>query len=120
VATGPWQAAQLARSAGQAYAATDKLTGASGTVHLVSKPFGTQLTLELSGVHGPLTCQLIAVSKTGQRTIAVGWRVPATGYGVPGHPMHLVITGGTAIMPQDLSRVVVNVVGGGMLLSIPV
>lgn len=118
MATAPGQASPLAQPAGQAHSATDKLTGVSGTVHLVAKPFGTQLTLDLSGVHGPLTCQLIAVSKTGQRVIAVGWRVPAAGYGVPGHPMHLVITGGTAIMPQDLSRVVINVVGGGTLLSI--
>jgi Flp pilus assembly protein CpaB len=120
MATAPEQAPQLAQSAGQAHSATDKLTGASGTVHLVAMPYGTKITLDLSGVHGPLTCQLIAVSKTGQRAIAVGWRVPAAGYGVPGQPMHLVIAGGTAILPQDLSRVVVNVVGGGMLLSIPI
>jgi hypothetical protein len=71
-------------------------------------------------VHGPLTCQLIAVSKTGQRMIAGSWRLPASGYGVPGHLTHLVITGGTAIMAQDLSRVLIDVVGGGTLLRIPI
>lgn len=120
MATAPGPAPLVAQPIGQARSATNELTGVSGTVHLVAKPFGTQITLDLSGVHGPLTCQLIAVSKAGQRAIAVGWRVPATGYGVSGHPTHLVIIGGTAIMPHELSRLVVNVVGGGMLLSIPI
>lgn len=120
MAAAPAQAPQVALPAGQVHSAIDKLTGVSGTVHLVDKPFGTQIMLDLSGVHGPLDCQLIAVSKTGQRTIAVGWRVPPAGYGVTGHPKPLVITGGTAIMPRDLSRVVVEVVGGGTLLNIPV
>ena len=120
MATASGPAPLAARPIGQAHSATDELTGVSGTVHLVAKPFGTQITLDLSGVHGPLTCQLIAVSKAGQREIAVGWRVPATGYGVPGHSTHLVIIGGTAIMPHDLSRLVVEVVGGGTVLSIPI
>jgi hypothetical protein len=120
MATAPRQAPELAQLTGQAHSATDKLTGASGTVHLVAKPYGTQITLDLSGVRGPLTCQLVAVSRTGQRAIAVDWRVPATGYGVPGHPMHLIIIGGTAITPQDLSRLVIDVVGGSTLLSIPI
>lgn len=120
MATAPGPAPRLAQAAGQVHSATDKLTGASGTVHLVAKSFGTQITLKLSGVHGPLDCQLIAVSKTGQRTIAVGWRVPPSGYGNLGHPTPLVIRGGTAIMPKNLSRVIVNIVGGGVLLTIPV
>lgn len=118
--TAPGPAPLVAQPAGQAHSATNELTGVSGTVHLVAKPYGTQIMLSLSGVHGPLTCQLIAVSKAGQRAIAVGWRLPATEYGVPGHPRRLVITGGTAIMRQDLSRVVIDVVGGGTLLSIPI
>lgn len=120
LATAPGSAPVVAQPAGQAHSATNDLTGVAGTVHLIAKSFGTQIRLNLSGVHGPLTCQLIAVSKTGQRAIAAGWRVPTTGYGVPGHPMHLVIIGGTAIMPNDLSRLVVDVVGGGTVLSIPI
>jgi hypothetical protein len=45
--------------------------------------------------------------------------VPAAGYGVPGHPGHLIIEGGTAIPRKDLARVDVDVVNGRTLLSIP-
>ena len=46
--------------------------------------------------------------------------VPAPGDGVPGHPAHLVIEGGTSIPRGDLARVDVDVVNGRTLLSIPV
>ena len=63
---------------------------------------------------------LIAVSKTGQRAVAGSWLVPATGYGVPGHPAHLVIAGATVVKSQSLSSVEIDVVGGSALLRIPV
>jgi hypothetical protein len=50
----------------------------------------------------------------------VGWFVPAAGYGVPGHPAHLLLEGGTSIHQRDLSRILVTVVNGRTLLSIPV
>jgi hypothetical protein len=105
---------------GQLHSATNARTGVTGTVGLVSKPFGTLVTLELSHVRGPLECQLVAVSKTGERRIVVGWQVPPTGYGVPGHPADLLIPGATSIMAQDLARIEVDVVHGGTLVTIPV
>jgi len=106
---------------GQQHTAIDVATGVHGTVGLVSKPWGTQVTFDLSRIHGPLECQLVAVSKTGQRRVIVGWMVPAHGYGVPGHPAHLLLEGGTSIMQNDLSRIDVDVVHGGRtLLSIPI
>jgi hypothetical protein len=60
------------------------------------------------------------VSKTGQREVVAQWAVPAPGYGVPGHPAHLVLAGATSIQAKDLSRILVNVVGGRTLVSIPV
>lgn len=50
----------------------------------------------------------------------MGWFVPAAGYGVPGHPGHLLVQGGVAISQHDLSRLSVVVVHGRSLLSIPV
>jgi len=50
----------------------------------------------------------------------MGWLVPAPGDGVPGHPAHLVIRGGTSIPRNDLARVDVDVVNGRTLVSIPV
>jgi hypothetical protein len=50
----------------------------------------------------------------------MGWVVAVPGDGVPGHPAHLVIRGGTSIPRSDLARLDVNVVNGRTLLSIPV
>ena len=105
---------------GQLHSATDLRTGAAGTVGLVTKAWGTQVTLDLSKVRGPAECELIAVSRTGERRVVMGWLVPAPGDGVPGHPAHLVIRGGTSIPTNDLARVDVDVVNGRTLVSIPV
>ena len=101
------------------HSATDPATGITGTVGLVSKAWGTQVTLDLSKVRGPLECELVAVSKTGERRMVAGWFVPAAGYGVPGHPGHLLVQGSTALAQKDLSRLTVVVVRGRTLLNIP-
>ena len=105
---------------GQLHSATDSGTGVAGTVGLVAKAWGTQVTLDLSKVHGPAECELVAVSRTGERRVVMGWLVAAPGDGVPGHPAHLVLRGGTSIPRNDLSRVDVDVVNGRTLVSIPV
>ena len=73
-----------------------------------------------SSCAGPAECELIAVSRTGERRVVMGWLVPAPGDGVPGHPAHLVIRGSTSIPRNDLARVDVDVVNGRTLVSIPV
>jgi hypothetical protein len=107
---------------GKLYSATSTATGAAGTVGLLTKGWGTQLTLKLSNVHGLLKCDLVAVSKTGEKQVSLAWMVPVAGYGVPGHPAPLIIEGGTAIPMKDLTRIDIDVVSGsgGTLLSIPV
>jgi hypothetical protein len=105
---------------GQLHSATDALTGVTGTVGLVSKPWGTQVTMDLSKVRGPLECELVAVSTTGERRVVMGWLVPAAGYGVPDHPAHLVIEGGTSIPMASLASLTVDVVNGRSLLTIRV
>jgi hypothetical protein len=106
--------------AAQLHSATDPATGVAGTVSLVARAWGTQVTLDLSKVHGPLECELVAVSRTGEARVVMGWLVPAPGDGVPGHPAHLVIQGGTSIPRNNLARVDVDVVNGRTLLTIPV
>jgi hypothetical protein len=103
---------------GQLHSATSPR--AAGTVGLLTMGWGTQVTLKLSKVHGPLKCDLVAVSRTGETQVALAWMVPAHGYGVPGHPAPLIIEGGTAIPMKDLARVDIDLVNGGTLLSIPV
>jgi hypothetical protein len=104
---------------GQRHFARNARTGVTGTIGLVPKPWGTEVTLDLAGVRGPLLCQLVAVSVTGQRQVVIGWFVPRAGYGVPSHPAHLVLLGGTAIGEKELAVVDVDVVHGATLLSIP-
>lgn len=120
LATGSQSAQGVIAVTGQRHTATDPATGVTGTVGLVAKAWGTQVTLDLAGVHGPVECQLIAVSKTGEQKVVTGWFVPAPGDGVPGHPAHLLVQGGTAIEMGNLARFEVNVVNGRTLLTIPV
>src|SRR6516162_3892510 len=95
---------------GQRHSATDPGTGVAGTVGLVAKAWGTQVTLDLSSVRGPAECELVAVSRNGERRVVMGWLVAAPGDGVPGHPAHLVLRGATSIPRNDLARVDADVV----------
>ena len=111
---------QPATAVGQQHSAIDPVTHVAGTVGLVAHAWGTQLTLDLSRIRGPVTCDLVAVSKSGTTQVAMSWMVPKAGEGGPGHPAHLILAGATSIPLKDLARVDVNVVHGGTLLSIPV
>jgi hypothetical protein len=113
----PASVAQLVRQ-GQQHSATNARTGVTATIGLVAKTWGTQITMDLAGVRGPLECQLIAVSRTGERRVVTGWFVPRAGFGVPSNPSHLLLIGGTAIPEKELSRVEIEVVNGATLLSI--
>ncbi|MEU5988390.1 zf-HC2 domain-containing protein [Spirillospora sp. NPDC047418] len=104
---------------GQQFRAVDASTGASGTVGLVDKGWGTQVSLELRGIKGPLRCHLEAVSRSGERSVVAGWRVPDQGYGVPGQPKPLVMQGGTGLDRQDIDHFAVRLDDGGTLLTIP-
>ncbi len=106
--------------AGHRHGATDAGTGVRGIVGLEAKAWGTQVTLDLAGVRGPLDCRLVAISRSGERRVIAGWFVPAAGYGVPGHPGHLLLMGGTAIAENDISGVEVDVVHGATLLRISI
>ncbi|MGH3242191.1 MAG: anti-sigma factor family protein [Spirillospora sp.] len=102
--------------AGEQYTGTNPDTGASGTVGLVDKGWGTQVSLELRGIKGPLRCHLAAVSRDGERSVVAGWSVPDKGYGVPGQPKPLVMQGGTGLPRKDISRFDVRLDDGGRLL----
>jgi hypothetical protein len=105
---------------GEQHSATNQATGVHGKVGLVDFAWGTQVILDLSHVRGPLTCEMVAISRSGQRHVITGWQVPSAGYGVPGHPAHLLLAGGTSVMRPDLARIDVDVVGGRKLVSIKI
>jgi hypothetical protein len=122
VAVGTQPAAPAAgpQIVGARHSVTDPATGVTATVGLLSKPWGTQVTMKLGNVYGPLECQLIAISKSGERRVLAGWLVPAAGYGVADHRGDLFVEGGTSISVPDLSQLEVQVAGGRTLLTIPV
>lgn len=100
--------------------ATNPATGVVGTVGLVKKPFGTQVTLDLAKIRGPKQCQMVAVSTTGQRSVIATWFLPPVNFGSPAHPAPLNLVGWTTIPRADLARIDVNLVGGPNLVSIGV
>ncbi|MGC5009996.1 anti-sigma factor family protein [Streptosporangium sp. DT93] len=91
--------------------------GVIGGLVIETKGWGTHAVLELGGVTGPLECELIAVSLTGERRVVTGWAVPERGYGVPGSPDPLYVHGGVAWDPAGIARFEVRTTGGDTLLT---
>ncbi|MGK5731604.1 zf-HC2 domain-containing protein [Streptomyces sp. URMC 124] len=69
---------------GEKIGAVDPATKVDATVSLQPKAWGTHVALRLSHVRGPLTCDLVAVGKNGERQTVTTWAVPPGGYGLDG------------------------------------
>ncbi|MEU8041052.1 zf-HC2 domain-containing protein [Streptosporangium sp. NPDC049078] len=95
-------------------------SGVTGGLVLETKGWGTHAVLELRGVKGPLECELVAVSPTGERRVVTGWAVPERGYGVPGSPEPLYVHGGVAWGPAGIDHFEVRTNGGDTLLTVAV
>jgi hypothetical protein len=96
-------------------------TGVSGSVGMVAKSWGTEVNFQLSGVTGPERCSLIAISRNGDRDVVSGWRIPpGRGFGVPGNPDPLRLTGATALAASEIAHFEVRRDDGVRLLDIPV
>ena len=104
---------------GEQHKATDPATGISATVGLEQRSWGTHVAIQLSGIHGPLTCDLVAVSKTGKTQVITNWLVPVPGYGVPGNEQPLVLHGGAAMAKTDIDHFEVRTDDGKTLISVP-
>lgn len=94
--------------------------GVTGGVVYESKGWGTHAALKLGGVTGPLECELVAVSKTGERKAMTGWAVPPSGYGVPGQPAPLYMHGGSPWNPDKIDRFEVVTTTGKTLLTVDI
>lgn len=90
--------------------------GAEVTVQ--AKEWGSVVELELRGLTGPMSCQLIAYSRSGEAHVVNGWGVPAKGYGVPGSPDPLVVTGTTALKTSDIERFEIHKLDGTVLATV--
>jgi hypothetical protein len=92
--------------------------GVTGGLVVESKGWGTHAALKLSGVKGPLECELVSVGKSGERRVMTGWSVPPAGYGVPGSPDPLYMHGGSATQLPDVDHFEVVTSAGKKLLTI--
>ncbi|MCX4757982.1 anti-sigma factor family protein [Kitasatospora purpeofusca] len=108
--------AVVAAAAAHRFTATNPATGANAVVGVDPAPWGSRITLELSGVPGPLTCDLVAVSGAGDRQTVTTWSVPATGYTAAA----LHTTGGTALPPTTIDHFEIRTLDTDtLLLTIP-
>ncbi|MFD8756629.1 zf-HC2 domain-containing protein [Kitasatospora sp. NPDC059577] len=99
------------------FSATDPATGAHATVGVNGTTWGSQVSMQLSGVRGPLTCSLVAVSHGGGQQTVNTWAVPAGSYGNDG-VLHT--TGGAALQPGDIDHFEVRVQDtGALLVAVP-
>jgi hypothetical protein len=102
------------------YKATDADSGIEAKLGMAEKAWGTQVALQLSKVNGPLTCQLVAVSKDGTQQTISNWNVPSAGYGTKSQPNPLTIDGGAALSTSNIDRFDVVTSTGKTLVSINV
>jgi Putative zinc-finger len=105
---------------GKIFTATSATTGATARVGLEEKGWGTNIGLELGGIRGPLTCELVAVSRSGDRQTVTTWSVPPKGYGVPGSPAPLRTRGGAGLSPDEIDRMEVRTLDGQNLVTVPI
>jgi hypothetical protein len=109
------------RAVAQQFTATDAGTGARATVGVEGRNWGSQISLQLSNVAGPLSCDLIAVSHTGEQQTVTTWSVPPIGYGTSDAPDALRTTGGSGLQPEDIDHFEVRTLDGRQLLvTVPV
>jgi hypothetical protein len=105
-------------AAARTVGATNPATGVSASISLEPEPWGTKVGLELRGVLGPMQCQLVAVSKTGESQVAATWTVPANGFGVPDSPDPLRATGGVGMDLENILRFDIRQTNGPDLLVV--
>ncbi|MEE1752241.1 anti-sigma factor family protein [Streptomyces sp. SP18CS02] len=103
--------------------ATDASTKVSATIGMESKGWGTHAVLELKNVKGPLKCNLVAVSKTGEEEVVTSWAVPKWGYGIPDSPDKmaknpLYIHGGVSMNRSDIDHFEVRTFEGKRLVEV--
>lgn len=119
-------AAKAMYEEGEKIGAVDPATKVDASVSLQEKPWGTHVALRLANVSGPLTCDLVAVGRNGERQTVTTWAVPAAGYGLRSagadkwskEPLYT--HGGAALNRKDIDRFEVRTLDGKLLDTIKV
>jgi hypothetical protein len=98
---------------------TNQQSGVGATIGIEPETWGTKINLELRGIVGPLDCQLVAVSQSGDIYPVISWAVPAAGFGTPTSPEPLRIQGGLSLPAEDIAMFSVRRLDGTAMLDVP-
>jgi Putative zinc-finger len=86
------------------FEATDPSSHVKANLGLTAADWGTSVALQLSGVQGPLNCQLVAVGPNVNEPVVSTWTVPPNGYGTQKNPDPLFLQGSTSVQRKDIQR----------------
>jgi hypothetical protein len=92
---------------------TDEATGVWARVDLDDVGWGTKISLALSGAEVGENCRLVAVSDSGDETIASDWTVPDT------DREYITVPGAVGIHPDEINYFDVVTNDGLLLVRIP-
>jgi hypothetical protein len=101
------------------HTASNPATGVSAVVAVTGKGWGTAVDLRLTGVHGPLTCSLVAFGGNGKGQTVATWSVPSEGYGTDAQPSPLTVHGAAGLHPADITHFDVRTDTGALLVTVP-
>ncbi|WP_030434102.1 zf-HC2 domain-containing protein [Actinoplanes subtropicus] len=108
---------------GQKYSGTDPRSGVHADVALEKKDFGTQISLAVSSIKGPLECRMVVVHTDGTTESLGSWTVGEKGWGTAANPSPLLLQAVTATPREDIAHVQVQEVtssgGGETLVRVP-
>ncbi|MBC6462629.1 anti-sigma factor family protein [Actinomadura sp. HBU206391] len=116
-ATASPRAAELL-SSGERFTGTSP-TDVSATVAVEAKTWGTDVTLQITGVQGPLLCRLVALDHAGGEETVMSWQVAAPGKAASA-AKPLVIQGSVATSRDQINRFEVRASDGEVLSTVPV
>lgn len=94
--------------------------GSAVSAQVVATPrdWGSNVEVELRGIVGPMVCQLVAISATGEASPAGSWHVPAKGYGIASQPEPLRLLGMTSLPMDQIRRFEVRASDGSVLVVV--
>jgi hypothetical protein len=108
---------------GQKYSGTDPHTGVHADVALEKKDFGTQISLAVSSIKGPLECRMVVVHTDGTTESLSSWTVGEKGWGTAANPSPLLLQAVTATPREDIAHIQVQEVtsagAGDTLVRVP-
>jgi hypothetical protein len=93
---------------GQKYSGTDPHTGVHADVALEKKDFGTQISLAVSSIKGPLECRMVVVHTDGSTESLGSWTVGEKGWGTAANPSPLLLQAVTATPRENIAHIQVQ------------